>query len=178
MKKTLIVYSSTDGHTLRICEHIKNIIEKQTSVFIISVEETSNLDLDKFDCVVLGASIRYGNHKPSLYSFVEKNEGLLATKKTAFFNVNAVARKEDKNSIETNPYLNKFLKRVTWQPDILAVFAGKISYPEYNFFDKHMIRFIMWMSKGPTDQTKVFEFTDWDKVNVFSEKICKEFLPD
>ena len=27
MKKTLIVYSSTDGHTLLICERIKKIIE-------------------------------------------------------------------------------------------------------------------------------------------------------
>ncbi|MFL2488288.1 MAG: menaquinone-dependent protoporphyrinogen IX dehydrogenase [Gammaproteobacteria bacterium] len=178
MKKTLILYSSTDGHTLRICEHIKSNIENHTSVLLKNVEETSNLDLGEFDCVVLGASIRYGNHKPSLYAFVKKNEGLLNAKKTAFFNVNAVARKEDKNSIETNPYLKKFLKKVSWQPDMLAVFAGKISYPDYHFFDKHMIRFIMWMSKGPTDQTKVFEFTDWDKVNVFSEKICKEFLPD
>jgi menaquinone-dependent protoporphyrinogen oxidase len=178
MKKTLILYSSTDGHTLRICEHIKSNIENHTSVLLKNVEETSNLDLGKFDCVVLGASIRYGNHKPSLYAFVKKNEGLLNAKKTAFFNVNAVARKEDKNSIETNPYLKKFLKKVSWQPDMLAVFAGKISYPDYHFFDKHMIRLIMWMSKGPTDQTKVFEFTDWDKVNVFSEKICKEFLPD
>ena len=178
MKKTLILYSSTDGHTLSICEHIKSIIENHTSVLIKNVEETSNLDLGEFDCVVLGASIRYGNHKPSLYTFVKKNEELLNVKKTAFFNVNAVARKEDKNSIETNPYLKKFLKKVSWQPDMLAVFAGKISYPDYHFFDKHMIRFIMWMSKGPTDQTKVFEFTDWDKVNVFSEKICKEFLPD
>ena len=110
MKKTLILYSSTDGHTLRICEHIKSNIENHTSVLLKNVEETSNLDLGEFDCVVLGASIRYGNHKPSLYAFVKKNEGLLNAKKTAFFNVNAVARKEDKNSIETNPYLKKFLR--------------------------------------------------------------------
>ena len=177
MKKTLIVYSSTDGHTLLICERIKKIIQNDTNVYIINAEETSNLDLNEFDCVVLGASIRYGNHKQSLYTFVNKNEALLARKRTAFFNVNAVARKDDKNSIETNPYLKKFLKKVVWKPDMLAVFAGKISYPDYNFFDKHMIRFIMWMSKGPTDQTKVFEFTDWGKVEAFGERILKELLP-
>ena len=72
MKKTLIVYSSTDGHTLLICERIKKIIENHTNVYIINAEETSNLDLNEFDCVVLGASIRYGNHKQSLYTFVIK----------------------------------------------------------------------------------------------------------
>ena len=97
-------------------------------------------------------------------------------KRQAFFNVNAVARKEDKNTPATNPYLIKFLKKVAWKPSLLEVFAGKISYPKYHFFDKHMIRFIMWMSKGPTDPSKVFEFTDWKKVESFGKKVLNDFL--
>ena len=34
-----------------------------------------------------------------------------------------------------------------------------------------MIRFIMWMSKGPTDITQTYEFTDWQKVDDFSMQI-------
>ncbi len=176
MKKTAIIYSSTDGHTVEICKNIKNTIEQETSVMLFSVEEAMNRDLDIFNCVILGASIRYGSHKPNLYSFIDKNEALLSKKITAFFNVNAVARKDDKNSVETNPYMQKFLKKVRWQPDMLEVFSGKISYPDYNFFDKHMIRFIMWMGNGPTDQKKVFEFTDWDKVKTFSKNFLNKIL--
>ena len=176
MKKTAVIYSSTDGHTVKICEKIIEIIKHESIISLSSIEEANSLDLESFDFILVGASIRYGNHKANLFSFIKNNLESLNKKDTAFFNVNAVARKEDKNTPATNPYLIKFLKKVAWKPTLLEVFAGKISYPKYHFFDKHMIRFIMWMSKGPTDPSKVFEFTDWKKVESFGKKVLNDFL--
>ena len=176
MKKTAVIYSSTDGHTVKICEKIIEIIKHESIISLSSIEEVDSLDLESFDFILVGASIRYGNHKANLFSFIKNNLESLSKKDTAFFNVNAVARKEDKNTPATNPYLIKFLKKVAWKPSLLEVFAGKISYPKYHFFDKHMIRFIMWMSKGPTDSSKVFEFTDWKKVESFGKKVLNDFL--
>ena len=176
MKKTAVICSSTDGHTVKICEKIIEIIKHESIISLSSIEEADSLDLESFDFILVGASIRYGNHKANLFSFIKNNLESLNKKDTAFFNVNAVARKEDKNTPATNPYLIKFLKKVAWKPDLLEVFAGKISYPKYHFFDKHMIRFIMWMSKGPTDPSKVFEFTDWKKVESFGKKVLNDFL--
>jgi len=34
-----------------------------------------------------------------------------------------------------------------------------------------MIRFIMWMMKGPTDPNSVTEFTDWDAVDALGHRI-------
>ena len=176
MKKTAVIYSSTDGHTVKICEKIIEIIKHESIISLSSIEEADSLDLESFDFILVGASIRYGNHKANLFSFIKNNLESLNKKDTAFFNVNAVARKDDKNTPATNPYLIKFLKKVAWKPSLLEVFAGKISYPKYHFFDKHMIRFIMWMSKGPTDPSKVFEFTDWKKVESFGKKVLNDFL--
>ena len=148
MKKTAIIYSSTDGHTVRICEKIIEIIKHRSKVSLSSIEEAESLDLESFDFILVGASIRYGNHKANLFRFIKRNLDVLNKKQTAFFNVNAVARKENKNTPATNPYLIKFLKKVSWKPNLLEVFAGKISYPKYHFFDKHMIRFIMWSLRG------------------------------
>ena len=36
-----------------------------------------------------------------------------------------------------------------------------------------MIRFIMWMTKGPTDPKAVVEFTDWSRVEAFGHEIAK-----
>ena len=176
MKKTAVIYSSTDGHTIKICEKIIETIKHESIISLSSIEEADSLDLESFDFILVGASIRYGNHKANLFSFIKNNLESLNKKDTAFFNVNAVARKEDKNTPATNPYLIKFLKKVAWKPSLLEVFAGKISYPKYHFFDKHMIRFIMWMSNGPTDPSKVFEFTDWKKVESFGKKVLNDFL--
>jgi len=54
------------------------------------------------------------------------------------------------------------------------VFGGKIDYPKYGFVDKTMIRFIMWMTKGPTDPNSVTEFTDWDAVEALGHRIGAE----
>mgnify|MGYP001402400029 FL=1 len=90
-------------------------------------------------------------------------------KKTAFFSVNVVARKEGKNKPNNNPYLIKFLKKVSFKPDLIEVFAGVVDYPKYNFFDKYIILFIMFLTKGPKDLSKTHEFTDWDKVDHFAK---------
>ena len=88
-----------------------------------------------------------------------------------FFSVNVVARKPEKNTPETNPYVKKFLLKTSWKPRSLEVFAGKIDYPKYNFVDKHMIRFIMWMTKGPTNTNNTYEFTDWVMIDSFAKKV-------
>ena len=99
-------------------------------------------------------------------------EKFAQSKPNAFFSVNVVARKPGKNQPQTNPYLKKFLKQISWQPKELAVFAGKLDYPRYSYWDKQIIRFIMWMTKGPTDPTGTFEFTDWDAVDEFGRQIA------
>lgn len=168
MKKKLILYSTTDGQTLKICERIKTIVSSE--IDIVSLDNIESIKLDLYDLVILGASIRYGKHKLEVSNFVLNNKEVLESKKTAFFSVNAVARKENKNTPETNPYILKFLKQTNWKPDYVEVFAGKINYPKYNLIDKYIIRFIMWITKGPTNIKNVYEFTDWSKVDHFASK--------
>jgi menaquinone-dependent protoporphyrinogen oxidase len=170
MANILIIYSTTDGHTKKICERLQDVMEQQAhEVTLVSVNDNPQLDLSLFDKIVIGASIRYGKHRPEVVDYINRNARLLASKPGAFFSVNVTARKPDKNTPETNPYMPKFLKQIKWQPNELAVFAGKIDYPRYTFFDRTMIRFIMWITKGPTDRNAVVEFTDWHAVEKFGK---------
>ena len=170
MSRTLIIYSTIDGQTKPICERIASILVN-TKTEIMTVEQAGQNGLSNFNRVVIGASIRYGKHRPELYNFLKKHKEELEKIKSAFFSVNVVARKPLKNTPETNPYMIKFLGLTPWRPDQLAVFAGKIDYPKYGFIDKQMIRFIMWMTKGPTDISGTFEFTDWSAVGNFAERL-------
>ena len=168
MKKILLTYSTVDGHTKTICEKILSY-SKTSQVDILPIDRSINIK--DYDTVVIGASIRYGKYREEIFEFIKENEELLNSKDNAFFSVNVVARKENKNKPETNPYLIKFLNKISWQPKILDVFAGKIDYPKYKFLDKYAIKFIMWITKGPTDTSKVYEFTDWNRVKAFAEKL-------
>ena len=164
----LIIYSTTDGQTISIAEKIGEVLENSK---VISIADAETLNLNDFETIVIGASIRYGKHKPEVYKFIKDNLGILDAKKNAFFSVNVVARKPEKNTPDTNPYMQKFLELSKWSPKNLSVFAGKIDYPQYKFVDKQMIRFIMWMTKGPTDINGTFEFTDWKKVESFAKEL-------
>ena len=173
MASILVIYSTTDGHTRRICERLRNVLERHGhQVTVVSIRDEPVPDLNAFDKIVIGASIRYGKHNPLVLDFMRRNQRILESKPNAFFSVNVVARKPEKSRPETNPYLKKFLKQIAWKPKHLDVFAGRIDYPSYTFGDRMVIRFIMWITNGPTDPKSVVEFTDWHRVEAFGSVIA------
>ena len=174
MARILIVYSTTDGHTLRICDRLRAILEAQAhQVRLVPVAEAADGELEKYDTIVVGASIRYGKHNPRLVDFIERNAQALNRKASAFFSVSVVARKPEKNQPHTNPYVRKLLRRIAWRPRAVGVFAGKIDYPRYSTLDRMIIRFIMLLTGGPTDPRAVVEFTDWKQVEAFGGLIAR-----
>ena len=173
MSKILVLYSTTDGHTRTICERLQQVMAQQgNAVTVVPLAQADELDLESFDKIVIGASIRYGKHQPMVKQFIDRRQALLERKANAFFTVNIVARKPEKNRPDTNPYLIKFLCTLSWQPQLLGVFAGKLDYPRYRFMDRFMIRLIMFMTNGPTDPKAVIEFTDWQQVEAFGLQVC------
>lgn len=174
MSNILIIYSSKDGQTLKICQTLQTEIEMaRHQVTLTALDEADAIDFSRFDKIVIGASIHYGHHDAGIHALIKRNQALLGSKPSAFFSVNIVARKPGKNTPETNPYLLKFLKKIAWKPKQLAVFAGKLDYPSYPAFDRWMIRFIMWLTKGPTNPDAVIEFTDWQQVQAFAQQVIK-----
>jgi len=170
--RILILYSTTDGHTAEICERIHAVLEQLGhAVRLVSLNDADQADPGSFDKIVLGASIRYGRHQQQVYDFVALHEKTLTKKPAAFFSVNVVARKPQKKQPDTNPYMQKFLGQVAWRPDALAVFAGKIDYSKYRFFDRLMIRLIMALTHGPTRPDSAVDFTDWKQVEAFAAEI-------
>ena len=170
MFKTLIIYSTTDGQTIKICDKlVKDCFNNNAK--LCSLKDVIEEDLNSYNKIIIGASIRYGKHNPNVLKFVKRNIQILNKVKSAFFSVNVVARKKEKNTPSTNPYVVKFIKQTNWKPTNIGVFAGKVDYPSYKFIDKYIIRFIMWLTKGPTDISKSYEFTNWDEVKKFGKII-------
>ncbi len=193
--KTLILYSSVDGHTQHICQFIADKlaetekeetnkltkpstrqIQLQSLAEFVSTDANNpvqNPDFKDIDTIIIGASIRYGKHRPAVYDFINNYKAEFAKRniKTAFFSVNLVARKPDKNTADTNSYVVKFLTETNWQADMVDVFAGKLDYSIYGLFDKLIIKLIMKLTKGATSSDKPIVYTDWDRVDVFVKKV-------
>jgi menaquinone-dependent protoporphyrinogen oxidase len=173
MSKILLLYSTVDGHTLKICQHLRDLLESAGhSVVLSALDDPSRPDLDGFDKIVIGASIRYGTHRPNVAAFMRAHQATLQAKPNAFFSVNIVARKPNRNTPETNPYVRKLLTQIAWRPRQIAVFAGKLDYPRYGFWDRQTIRFIMLLTRGPTDPRASVDFTDWAQVDRFARTVA------
>ena len=73
--------------------------------------------------------------------------------------------------LSCNTFKSIYIKGIYTVPKKIAVFAGKVDYPNYGFFDKYIIKMIMFITKGPTDTSQSYEFTDWSKVDIFAKEL-------
>lgn len=171
--KTALLFASVDGQTLKITEKIKDVFKKNNHpIEIINIENFKG-EVKNFNKLIIGSSIRYGVHNQKIIDFINSNKDELDKVKTAFFSVNLVARKPEKNQPSTNPYVVKFFKKNDWKPGIVEVFAGMLDYSKYKFFDRIMIQFIMLITKGPTNKNTKIEYTNWNRVEKFAKKLIE-----
>jgi menaquinone-dependent protoporphyrinogen oxidase len=170
MAKVLLLYAGVYGHTERISERIQGKLESLGHLVEVLPLARSRVNPGEYDGILLGASIRNGKHNSVVMDFIRHYKDLLGQKPSGFFSVNLVARKPHKNTPETNPYMQAFVAKSPWQPRLLGVFAGDLDYQRYSAFDRNVIRFIMWLTKGPTDPNTKAEYTDWSEVERFAER--------
>jgi menaquinone-dependent protoporphyrinogen oxidase len=171
--KTLLIYHGIYGHTRKISEAIRDeVIRLGGELDIVEIASFSVAEAERYDAIVLGAAIRNGKHNRAVLDLIRHHQPLLDAKPSAFFSVSLVARKPAKNTPETNPYVKTFLARSPWQPKLVGVFAGDLDYQRYRFSDRHIIRFIMTLTGGPTDLDTKVEFTDWEAVRQFGAQVA------
>lgn len=172
-KNILIVYSSVDGQTLKICNHLSKILTTGKEEVHLFPVNSFNGNLEQYEKIIIASSIRYGKHNEAIVKLINENAEMLNIKKAAFISVNLVARKLAKNSADTNPYVKKFLESITWKPSLVGVFAGMLDYSKYKFSDKLLIRLIMVITRGPIFPKTAIEYTDWKRVDAFAEDFKK-----
>ena len=172
--KTVIFYFTTDGQTKKIADKLSEQINHE--VELVSIKDQAVNFAEKManaDQIVVGASVRYGHFNPQVYQFIAQYAEQLNSKPSAFYGVNLTARKANRKTAETNTYVRKFLAKIQWKPTLVEVIAGALFYPRYSWFDRIMIQFIMRLTKGETDATKEYEYTDWQQVELFAQKLSK-----
>jgi len=173
MAHVLMLCSSTDGHTRKICERLGTALQRcGHAVSLAMIEQAVVPAPIGHALVVVGARIRYGRTDPRVIVYARRHADALNAMPSAYFSVNIVARKPGRDRPDSNPYVRKFLRSVPWRPRCTEVFAGKLDYPRYGVCDRLIIRFIMWLTGGPTAPGTVVEFTDWRRVDAFGDALA------
>lgn len=173
MATILLLYSSVYGQSRRICERIAARLGERGERATVAALTDPALDPSAFDAIVVGASIKHGKHHPTVLEYLRRHRAVLQSRPGALFSVNLVARKPAKNTPQTNPYLKALLAQSPWQPQLTGVFAGELDYARYGAVDKQLMRFVMWVNRGPTDPRTRVSFTNWDEVDGFAGQVAE-----
>lgn len=167
----LILYSTTDGHTVAICNHLSALLRSQG--LEVGVDKLGSVPDLSPGAVIIGASVRYGHHRPEVAAFMRQQRSWLAERPCALFSVNLTARKPGRGDAAGNPYLRRLLREIGWQPALSAAFAGKLDLVRARWLDRQMIRLIMAMSGTRTARDTVRVYTDWSAVDDYARAFAR-----
>ena len=86
MSEIIILYSTTDGHTRDICKFLHKVIEQPGhQVTLTCIDDDPAVELDTFDKIVIGASIRYGKHSKKCHRIYKREYLVIEAETECFF---------------------------------------------------------------------------------------------
>jgi len=175
MSRILLLYATTEGQTKLIAERTAHTLrEKGHSVEMLPAETTqADLDPAAYDGVMVGASIHYGHHPAYLHKLIRRHRDALAARPCALFSVSLSAGGPRPKPAAAQRYLDKFLRRTDWQPQLTASFAGALKYSLYGPIKRRVMIVFVGLGGGNTDTSQDYEYTDWDTVERFADAFAQ-----
>jgi menaquinone-dependent protoporphyrinogen oxidase len=172
----LVFYATRDGHSrsiaARIVERMAANGIRATASDLATVSPTP-AELAAAPLVALVAAVRYGRHLPEAGRFLAAYGRISSPPPLALASVNLTARKPGKSAADTNPYLRRLIARSPAKPVLAIAIAGRLDYQRYHWWDRQIIRFIMWLTGGPTDPSTCVVYTSWRAVDEFALRLVE-----
>ena len=177
MARILVVYGTAYGQTERI---VRRIVGRLTSrgheVCMYKGDALpKHLRLDDYDNVVVAGSVIRGRHQRCIREFARWHHDYLNRTRSAFVSVSGAAQGSPD---QARQYIDEFVLQTGWKPRFAASFAGAITYTQYGPLLRWIMKVVSKRRGGPTDTTRDHEFTDWEAVDRFAERLAKSFPPE
>lgn len=168
----LILYGTTGGHTVRIADRMVDVaLSREQQVQVMDCEKLPPGFLARFfDAVIIGSSVHFEKHHPSVLKFVLEHASELVGKPSAFFSVSlAAAAANPADRAEAVDYVRDFVRETAWRPGLTAVFAGALRYSQYGLLTRAFMKGISKRAGADTDTSQDYDYTDWEAVRQFAD---------
>ncbi|WP_312910670.1 flavodoxin domain-containing protein [Natronosalvus caseinilyticus] len=170
MGRILVAYGSSEGQTAAIADRIGDVLaDAGHDPLVISTKHPPpEIDIGRYDGVVVAASVHMGDHQPDAVSFVRENLDALERVPSAFVSVSLTAATGDTDADRTTEaYVEGFLEETGWSPTRTHVVAGALKYRDYGLLTRFIVRRIAGKEGLATDTSRDHEYTDWDDLEAF-----------
>lgn len=161
--KLLIAYASTEGQTRKIARHVADrLADAGHGVELLALSDADDIDLHRFDRVILAASVHAGDYQPEIGNFVSERSAILNGRPSLFLSVSLSAsghEAEDWRGLEH--ILEDFLDTTGWEPGHVEHVAGAYRPGEYDIFRRFVMKRILATRDPEADPDIDHEYTDW-----------------
>jgi menaquinone-dependent protoporphyrinogen oxidase len=161
--KVLVSYASTEGQTRKIARHVAaHVHDTGHSVELLPLADADDIELDRFDRVILAASIHAGHYQRALAEFATAQAGKLAGRPSLFLSVSLAAAGHDSDDWRSlERILQDFREATGWTPGQTVQVAGAYRPSQYDVFRRFVMRRILAAKDPEADPEADLEYTDW-----------------
>lgn len=168
MARVLIVHASREGHTVHVAEALAEALrgDGHDAGLLPSVPFPGVGDSDG---VIVAASVHRRRYPFALVRAVRAHRQVLEHLPSAFLSVCLCAAASDPlRRAEADGYLQDFLARTGWHPDLYGTAAGALRFSRYGPLTARFVRSLLRRQGLPADGRSDRAFTDWAAVQHFA----------
>ncbi|MEP6065243.1 MAG: flavodoxin domain-containing protein [Paracoccaceae bacterium] len=170
----VIAFGTVEGQTDKIARFIENIVkDTDEDVQVIdTAHQTSTVNFEGVDTVILVASVHERRHPTRFEAFVTSEQKALALRRTLMISVSMSAAFPEGHE-DAQSYLDEFKLRTDLDPDAEMLVAGAIRSREYDYYATQVLKHVVLRGRSFDPAVQEHEFTDWeglgDGVSAFLE---------
>ena len=171
MTRVLILYGTTDGHTLAIAQAIGDTLSKSGIDADIIQAGTLDPAIHDYAGLIVAASVHAGRYQKEVERWVRAHAGEFGSRPTAFVSVclSILEKSNPKATADRAALVARFAGTTGWTPGVVKQIAGALFYTRYGIFKRWMMKRIVATAGGDTDTSRDYIYTDWAEVRSFAE---------
>jgi len=169
MKRLLIAYATTEGHTREIAEYLAAEALKvgySTALFDV-LAPAGEMDPSDFDGTIVAASVHMDCHPPAIEAFVIRHLKVLQTGRSAFLSVSLSAAGDAEDRYVAWEYVREFENRTGWRPPSVEIVAGALKFSDNDFFKRWAMRRLLAKKRIRQDPRTDYDYTAWHELSRF-----------
>lgn len=166
----LILYGTTDGHTAKIAEFLRDELRAMGAQAHASDARDTDRDADpqRFDAVIVTASVHVSNFQSPVVKWIRKNLAAVSSRPSAFLPVClGILQDSERVRADLDAIVARFTRQTGWQPAKIEFVAGAIPYSRYGLIKKWVMQYMSRQAGMKTSPSQDYEFTDWDGLRRF-----------
>ena len=169
MKRVLVLYGTSEGHTATIAKAIADELWRVGVTADIVRAGTSDPRPAEYNGIIVAASVHAGAYQKEVRNWVRAHAPEFNGRRTAFVSVClAILQHDPKVLTEVDAIVRRFLDESGWRPSEIKLLAGALLYTKYNWFMRWMMKRITAKAGGDTDTSRDYDYTDWNDVRAFA----------